>query len=529
MAQKQAKATSPLVLSKRDVKRLERAQQAAAPQKERKAGLLARLAQERSGNSLTPGATGWPGKAGGRTGLIEGPVEWQGTSVQVCGLYPFVNGAGSRMVGVPLGRDLQRNTLVCGDPVSYFLAGIFGNPSAFVLGQPGLGKSTLIHRMITVLNSWNVIPMVLSDSRPDYVEHIRRMDGQVIEFAPGRGNLNPLDLGPLMAELHKIENRDLYKKALEEMRTRRRSLMVSLCGMMLGRELESHEKSALAQSLLTMDPGLTSAPLVGELIEHIQSRPEHLRRVVQAYDNDKYYDERIRALLDALITMGPYGAYGDMFSKPSDAHIAPGVPVVFDISGVDANDTNLTAAVQALCWNLGSATVAAEKYLAEDGKRPRRTYLLVMDELWRIVRASATMVKFVDTITRLNRVLKLGQVMCTHTMNDLRLEEDHLTRIAWGFVERSAMVYMGGLSPAEMGNLEEVFSLTRKEKAYMTDWTAEAPVDPKTGRAQNRPGAGHFLMKVGKSTGTAFVTNPTPLENQVSDTNSSWEMVNRVG
>lgn len=518
---------SQLVLSKRDVKRLERAQRASAPLKQRRPGLFARLAEQRDANARTPGPTGWSGPAGGNAGLFDAPLEWQGTTVQVCGLYPFVNGAGSPMVGVPLGRHLLRGTLVCGDPVSWFLAGIFSNPSAFILGQPGLGKTTLIHRLITVLSAWNVVPMVLSDSRPDYVEHIRRLNGQVIEFSPGKGHLNPLDLGPLVAELHTIKDEKRRREAIEEMRSRRKELMFSLLGMMLDRELASHEKSALAQALLTLDPEMDQAPLIGDLIAHIESRPDYLRRIVQAYDNDQDYNERMRALLDALITLGPFGAYGEMFSKPSTAHVIPGTPVVFDISGVDANDSQLTAAVQALCWNLGSATVAAEKHLSEDGQRPRRTYLLIMDELWRIIRAASSMVQFVDTITRLNRGLGLGQVMCTHTMNDLRLSEDHLTAIAWGFVERSAMVYLGGLSPKEMGNLTEVFSLTRKEQSMMTDWTSPAPVDPKTGRALGRPGAGHFLIKIGKSPGTPFVTNPTPLELTVSDTNRAWQMENR--
>ena len=59
----------------------------------------------------------------------------------------------------------------------------------------------------------------------------------------------------------------------------------------------------------------------------------------------------------------------------------------------------------------------------------------------------------------------------------------------------------------------------------MTDWTGEAVVDPKTNKADSRPGAGHFILKIGKNPGTPFVTNLTDLEFSISDTNSSWEMV----
>lgn len=517
-------STDKLTLSKRDARRLARVQAKAAPRRKREPGLLKRLLEESKQTALVPAATGWKRPGGGPAGYIEPLEEVQGTAVQVCGLWPWVNGSSLPMVGVPLGDHLLRNSLVCGDPVGWFLAGIISNPSAFVLAQPGLGKTTLVHQMIAFNTAWGVIPMVLSDSRPDYVHHIRALGGQVITFSPGRGHLNPLDLGPLVASLGNISDETQREVALEEMRGRRRSLMSGLVSMLLGDRLQPHEASVLAQAVHLMDPNLDEPPVLGELVEFIQSRPERLRQLTMAYDDDPLYDERVRRILDALISLGPAGAYGDMFSKPSDAHIKPGTPVVFDISGVNENDAVLTAAVQSLCWNLGSATVSAESYLAADGQRPRRTYLLVMDELWRIVRASGEMVHFIDTITRLNRGRGIAQIMITHTMKDLQLSEDHLTSTAWGFVERSAMVYLGGLAPNEMGNLEEVFSLTGEEKRHLTDWTAKAPIDPTTGRSQGRPGAGHFILKVGKSPGVPFRTRITESLFEISNTNSGWAM-----
>ena len=43
------------------------------------------------------------------------------------------------------------------------------------------------------------------------------------------------------------------------------------------------------------------------------------------------------------------------------------------------------------------------------------------------------------------------------------------------------MVFLGGLSEGEMGNLEEVFALTQAEVSQLSDWIGEAPVDPQTG------------------------------------------------
>ena len=144
------------------------------------------------------------------------------------------------------------------------------------------------------------------------------------------------------------------------------------------------------------------------------------------------------------------------------------------MSGVNENDTVLMAAVQSLCWNLGTITVATEKIVTTDRGIPPKHYLLVMDELWKVLRASDQMVYFVDSLTRLNRGRGIGQIMITHTMNDLKLSSETLTDVAWGFVNRSEMVFLGGLAPDEMGNLETVFALSNTEKSWITDWTDDS-------------------------------------------------------
>ena len=49
---------------------------------------------------------GWPGRGGGESTYVQAAAEWRGTTVQVCGLWPFAAGTGSPMVGVPIGRNL---------------------------------------------------------------------------------------------------------------------------------------------------------------------------------------------------------------------------------------------------------------------------------------------------------------------------------------------------------------------------------------------------------------------------------------
>ena len=112
-----------------------------------------------------------------------------------------------------------------------------------------------------------------------------------------------------------------------------------------------------------------------------------------------------------------------------------------DLSSIDDGDLALQAAAQSVCWSYGSLTVSAAKHLADAGLAPQRHYFMVMDELWRMLRAAPFMVDFVDALTRLNRNRGLGQAMITHTMDDLKLPSETDTVKAWGFLERSAMVF----------------------------------------------------------------------------------------
>ncbi len=50
--------------------------------------------------------------------------------------------------------------------------------------------------------------------------------------------------------------------------------------------------------------------------------------------------------------------------------------------------------------------------------RPQAHQLVIMDELWRPMRAAPRMVQRIDSLTRLNRTKGAGTMKCTHTMSD---------------------------------------------------------------------------------------------------------------
>ena len=89
---------------------------------------------------------GYERPGGGATGWVEAPVEYQATSRQTAGIWPFCGAASSPLVGAPLGRNLHNGQIVCGDPINLYLKGIISSPSGFVMALNGRGKSTIAVR-----------------------------------------------------------------------------------------------------------------------------------------------------------------------------------------------------------------------------------------------------------------------------------------------------------------------------------------------------------------------------------------------
>ncbi len=112
--------------------------------------------------------------------------------------------------------------------------------------------------------------------------------------------------------------------------------------------------------------------------------------------------------------------------------------------------------------------------------------------------------------------------MITHSMMDLQLSTDELTKIATGFEDRSSIKILGGLAQNEMWLLETVFPLSGKEKKLLVAWSAEGSTNPKTGKANRPPGLGRFMLKSGAGPEIPSRARLTPGEHEVHDTNEAW-------
>lgn len=489
-----------------------------------------------AGSSTSAGALtsrGWSSPGGGMSNFIQPPAEWRGTTVQVCGLWPYSIGAGTPMVGVPLGRHIHTGATLCCDPISWFQrAKLISNPSLFVLGKPGLGKSTAVARMAIGLAGYGVQPLVLGDLRPDYVEVIRALGGQVITLGRGRGYLNVLDPGEAKEAAQRLIDAGFQKEAgevLEDAHGRRLAMVSSLLTILRKSAPSDVEESIVDQALRYLDRHFEGIPVLGDLLRVVQEGPEELRQVAVDRGDFAEYQRITRGLEASLISLSRGGRLGEMFSKHTTNPMRLDRPVVYDISAIGEAEGDLRAATLLACWSNGFATVNIANVLADAELEPRRHYFVIMDELWRALRAGNGIVDRVDFLTRLNRQVGVGTAMISHTMADLSAlpEEDRLK--AKGFVERAGMVMCAGLPYTEMPELTTVIPFSEAEQELLTGWQDPPAWDAASGREVDPPGRGKFLVKVGTRPGIPVEVRLTEAERSIRDTNQRWYEQSRTG
>lgn len=473
---------------------------------------------------------GWLGRGRGTSSYVQVADEWRGTTVQVCGLWPFAIGTGTPMVGVPLGRHIHTGATLCCDPISWFQrAKLISNPSAFVLGKPGLGKSTLVRRMALGLAGYGVMPLVLGDLKPDYVDLIEALGGQVITLGRGRGYLNVLDPGEATAAAQRLTGQ-ARQQVLADAHGRRHTMVAALLTIMRSAPPSDREETILDRALKVLDERHDGVPVLGDLLRVIQEGPDEVRAVALDRGDETRYRTITENLEASLIGLVGGGRLGETFARPTTNPMKRDAPVVYDVSAIDDSEMDLQAATLLACWSAGFGTVNVANALADAGLEPRRHYFVILDELWRALRAGRGMVDRVDALTRLNRQRGVGMAMISHTMSDLLAlptEEDRMK--ARGFVERSGMVVCGGLPSAEMPQLTAAVPFSKAEQELLIGWQDPPAWDPATGREAEPPGRGKFLVKVGGRPGIPVTVQLTAAEAAINDTNKLWHDRSRIG
>ncbi len=444
-------------------------------------------------------AWGWKTPDGGRAAHVAPGLEYQGTTTQLCGLFPFVAGSGTPVAGTPVGRHQLWGEVVCLDPLAWLRAGLVTNPGMFVLGQPGTGKSALVKRLITGAVAFGTRPLILGDTKPDYTPLLRHLGGQVIRIGRGLDTINPLDSGPLGIALRRMTSTNA-QHLRQEVRFRRLSLLMALATLIREARLSNAEEVILGRAIDLLDErrdGHDAEPTVPDVLHVLEEGPDTLRSAARAATPERYR-ERVADLvftLDLLCTGSLAGVFDGPTSQPIDLD-APAVSV--DISTVGAAGDKLLTAAMLCTWSYGFGCVDAASALAELGTAPRRSYLAVMDELWRALQGAPGLVAHADSLTRLNRSKGMASIMITHSLADLdtlATEEDRAK--ARGFMDRSAITVLAGLPPRELTRVTEITPLTGPERALVASWSAPESYRP----GARHPGRGKYLIKTGERLG----------------------------
>jgi hypothetical protein len=467
---------------------------------------------------VVPPAWGWKIPFAGRAAHVAAAPEYQATTTQACGLFPFLAGGGTPTAGTPVGRHQLWGEVVCLDPLAWLRAGLVTNPGMFVLGQPGTGKSTLVKRLVTGAVATGAIALILGDTKPDYAMLTRHLDGQVIRIGRGLDRINPLDAGPLGQALRRMSGPDADVLRWE-VRSRRLSLLMALCTLVREGQVTNAEEVILGRAIDLIDERLAPArePAVPDVLAAIEQGPDILRSAARCATAEQY-QRRVSDLvftLDLLCTGSLAGVFDGPTTRPIDLE-APAVSV--DISRVGAAGDKLLTAAMLCTWAYGFGMADAAAALAELGIAPRRSYIAVIDELWRALRGAPGLVEYADSLTRLNRAKGMASIMITHSLADLdalATEEDRAK--ARGFADRCAITVLAGLPPRELARVHEITPLTEPEQELVTSWSAPESWQP--GGAH--PGRGKYLIKAGERLGIPVELGLVGPEHELYDTDQA--------
>lgn len=450
-------------------------------------------------------AWGWKVRGGGRSAHIGVAQEYQATTTQACGMFPFVAGSGSPSVGVPIGRHLLFGEPVSLGPFEWLEGGLVTNPGIFVLGAPGVGKSALIKRLLMGGAGFGIRPFVLADLKPDYCHEggiIDELGGQTLKIGRGVDTINPLDTGPLGEAARMIGGRAGEQLAAES-RGRRLNALLALLTLVREYPLTNGEQNVLAEIVDILDEkggyNVDRQPTVPDVLTFLRNN-EALDRMIRAADvldeRDYVHETReLRRTLNQLCTGTLKGMFDGQTSRPINL-AAPAVGV--DISRVSSAGDTIVAAAILSTWAYAFSMIDGAEAMAQAGKAPRRRYACVLDEMWRALRGAPGLVEFADSLTRVNRAKGVSDIRATHSLADLEAlptSEDRAK--ARGFVERAGVVVLGGLPPRELDMVDEVVPLSEAEKLMVAGWSAPDSWAPST----VHPGRGKYLIKCGQRTG----------------------------
>ncbi|WP_438297936.1 ATP-binding protein [Streptomyces sp. HUAS TT7] len=457
---------------------------------------------------------GWPGVGRGRAANLDAGAVYLGSTTQVAGLFPFVLGAGLPPEGVPIGPDLLTHELVCFDPAGW-IGSLLTNPGVWIMAQPGVGKSAIAKRIVTVYTGYGHKAVVPGDVKGEYSQLVRELGGQVVRIGRGLDKLNPLDSGPLRKVLPTLPA-GRQEALLGEINGRRSELLYALLATQvgLGRRPSATERNVIEHAIRLVTAHLTGVdPVIPDIVKVLRDGPRELLSQLMV-DTEEDYRQLVREVTLAMENLcdGPLaGLFDGPTTQPLDLH-APALSV--DLSTLLTAGDDVVSAGLLATW--------AYAYSAIDSARAvglmDSPLTMVLDEMWRALRAGPGMVAAFDAMTRLNRSKREVSLFITHSLDDLAAlptAEDRAK--ARGMIDRCDSMILGALSTAELERVSDQRPLTDAEINLIASWSSSAGTGL-DGTKQIHPGRGKYMIRLGTRPGTPVRLELTETEHRLYKT-----------
>lgn len=468
----------------------------------------------------------------GHAGLIPLVPLYRGTTWHTCGLWPFTGTATVPRHGAPIGKHVRTGDLVRFDPLAWFDHDYMNSPSAFVLGAPGVGKSSFLRKVILGTIAAGDLAMVLGDRKPEYTrlfEELGEEAAQIVRMGPGAGVINVLDPGGVVEAIELINAscsdrwlaEELTESLLAEMHARRAQMVEALVEISRDAKLPLHEKSMIDGALRHLHTHQDGVPILADLRDVFDKAPWEIRKVTTNPDDDEVYRTETLQLRRDLGALCSGGGLGATFNGPTSQPLRRDRSVCFDISAIDPFDHDHIGAAYLAAWSAGFGLIKVARALSKAGLERKHRYQVVLDEFWQPMSAGPGMVDRSNAITRLDRNEGVGLIYATHTLNDLKaIRNPADIAKAQAIISNCGTIIVGGLKRDEIARIQDVVALNKREVATVLSWSRA----PDWNSGGSMPGRGHFLIKgsEGQPGVPVIVTfSPTEIRARIHDTNTN--------
>lgn len=432
-----------------------------------------RLEDPRWATRIAP-RKGWPEPLAGRAASLPRTDVFRADSLNAAGLYPFLHAGSPPAVGAYIGWNTLTSQAFSAHPSEWVRLGLVTNPNVMLTGVPGSGKSAHIKALCFRLMAFGHSTLIAGDVKGEYTEMCRRLDVEPVRLGPGLpGRLNPLDAGPLQAEVDRTSDPDTVEMLRTEIHRRRLSLLSSVLELALQRMLSAPESEALdvavrevtgelhAQTRLTT-PTLPAVHAV--LRDPTTAMARELRVRGDDIQTTREQVSSLRSALGRMIT----GHLSGLFDEQTSIDLDWTAPIQsVDVSSLRSYGDETVAMV------LTCTSSWAQSAIDQRDAKPR---VVVRDELWRQLRSGgAAMIKKIDSDLRLSRADGVIDLLATHRLSDFEAVGEAgsaASALAKGLIASCDTRIQLAQDTAPLEMTKDAIGLTDAECALIGSWGA---------------------------------------------------------